>query len=284
MGSPQPGILYIVATPIGHLDDISHRAVETLKSCDWIACEDTRHSKKLCHHHGIDTPLKAYHQHNEQQASSHLIEQLLLGKHVALVSDAGTPLISDPGYVMVAKAHQAGITVSPIPGPSALITLLSVAGLDTQNFQFYGFPPSKSGQRLKALGQWLPSPSTTVIYESSHRIMGCLADLANVMGGDHKIAMGREMTKTFETIYHDTIDAIIERLQSQVVEQKGEFVIAIAGKAQQQAATLSQSAQSLATLLQPLLPPKQAAKVVATHHDCDKKAVYQFISTMTKDG
>ncbi len=227
--------------------------------------------------------MKAYHQHNEQQASDHLLNQLRLGKNVALVSDAGTPLISDPGYVMVEKAHQAGITVSPIPGPSAIIALLSVAGIDTHNFQFLGFLPSKAIQRLKVMSQFLPSPQTTVIYESSHRIMACLNDLSDLLGGDHTLAIGREMTKTFETIYHDTTSGIIDRLKTNEVEQKGEFVIAIAPQVQQQSVALDEKAQELAQLLQPLMPPKQAAKVVATHHNCDKKAVYQFISKLTKN-
>ncbi len=277
------GTLYVVATPIGNLDDICFRAIDTLKQCDIIACEDTRHSKRLCQHHNIDTTLTSYHQHNEQSAGRQIIEQLQSGACVALVSDAGTPLISDPGYVLVEKAHKAGIRVIPIPGPSAIITLLSVAGLDTSQFCFYGFLPNKSTQRHKALSKLHPNKQTTVLYESSHRILACLDDMADIWGGDHLIVVGRELTKTFETIYHSTIESVSTQLHDNPVEQKGEFVIAIDAVSEIQNTELSVEAQSLAVMLQPVLPPKQAAKIVAEHHCCEKKTIYQFILALTKD-
>ena len=271
------GILYIVATPIGNLNDISFRALETLNNCDLIACEDTRHSRRLCQHHDIRTPLQAYHQHNEQHAGQQLIEKLNQGQNIALVSDAGTPLISDPGYIVVQLAHQAGIQVSPIPGASALISLLSVAGLETNSIQFEGFLPNKSTQRLNILKQLLPCESTLVIYESSHRIMACLKDISAVMGGGHLIAVGRELTKTFETIYHDGVDKIISQLTDNPVQQKGEFVVAISASKPKTCETVPLVAQKLALTLMPLLPPKTVSKIVAAHHDCNKKQVYQFI-------
>ncbi|WP_154222384.1 16S rRNA (cytidine(1402)-2'-O)-methyltransferase [Marinicella rhabdoformis] len=272
-----PGILYIVATPIGNLNDISFRALETLNKCDLIACEDTRHTKRLCQHHDIRTPLQAYHQHNEHQAGQKLIDRLNCGEHIALVSDAGTPLISDPGYVVVQLAHQAGIQVSPIPGPSALISLLSVAGLDTSSIQFEGFLPNKSSQRLSALKQLLPCQSTLVIYESSHRILACLNDISNIAGSDHLMAMGRELTKTFETIYHGSIDQVLTQLTDNPVQQKGEFVIAISATKPTVNESVPLIAQKLALTLMPLLPPKIVSKIVGSHHDCNKKQVYQFI-------
>lgn len=272
-----PGILYIVATPIGNLNDISFRAIETLNNCDLIACEDTRHSKRLCQHHDIRTPLQAYHQHNEHHAGQQLIERLNQGQNIALVSDAGTPLISDPGYIVVQMAHQSGIKVSPIPGASALISLLSVAGLETNSIQFEGFLPNKSSQRMTALKQLLPCESTLVIYESSHRIMACLKDLSTVLGDGHLIAMGRELTKTFETIYHGTIEDILLQLTDSPVQQKGEFVLAISATKPTISESVPLIAQKLALTLLPLLPPKTVSKVVAAHHDCNKKQVYQFI-------
>ncbi len=271
------GVLYIVATPIGHLDDISLRALDTLKQCDVIACEDTRHSKRLCQHHDIRTPLLAYHQHNEHYAGSLLIDRLQQGENIALVSDAGTPLISDPGYVVVQMAHQTGIQVSPIPGPSALVSLLSVAGLDTSSIRFEGFLPNKSTQRLSSLKKLVPCESTLVIYESSHRIMACLEDLTAVLGGDHLIAMGRELTKTFETVYHGSVTEVLTRLSENPVQQKGEFVVAIAASKTIINDEVPAVAKKLALTLIPLLPPKTVAKVVAAHHDCNKKQVYQFI-------
>ena len=276
MGNPT-GTLYIVATPIGNLDDISLRALETLKNCDLIACEDTRHSKRLCQHHDIRTPLLAYHQHNEQQAGHQLIDKLQQGQNIAVVSDAGTPLISDPGYVVVQMAHQAEIQVSPIPGPSALITLLSAAGLDTSSIRFEGFLPNKSSQRLNTMKQLLPCESTLVIYESSHRIMACLKDIAEVMGDGHLIGVGRELTKTFETVYHGKVADILTQLEDFPVQQKGEFVVAIAASKPKVSEEVPLIAQQLALTLMPLLPPKTVSKVVASHHDCNKKQVYQFI-------
>lgn len=273
------GTLFIVATPIGHLDDISLRAIETLKNCDVIACEDTRHSKRLCHHHDIRTPLLAYHQHNERQAGKQILQRLQEGQNVALVSDAGTPLISDPGYVVVQMAHQAMVPVSPIPGPSALISLLSVAGIDTSSFRFEGFLPNKSSQRLNAFKKLLPSESTVVIYESSHRIIPCLTDIQTLLGADHLLAVGRELTKTFETIYHGPVDSIIQQFHEQPVQQKGEFVIAIAASKLEINDKLNAAAKKLTLALMPLLPPKVVSKLVAEHHDCHKKEVYQFILT-----
>lgn len=271
------GVLYVVATPIGNLDDMSLRAVETLRQVHLIACEDTRHSGHLLRHYEIENNTIAYHQHNEQQAGNKIIERLKSGQDVALVADAGTPLISDPGYVLVQKAHDCGIKVSPIPGCCALIGLLSVSGLDTKGFYFEGFLPSKSQQRQKRLQQLLPAVNTRVFYESSHRIMACLADLRDLLGAAHLICVGRELSKRYESIYHGSVGEVLSQLERDPKQQKGEFVVAVAKTELPKNQPLNSQAEQLCRQLQPLLPPKQVAKIVAEHHRCNKKEVYQYV-------
>lgn len=271
------GVLYVVATPIGNLDDLSTRAVETLRQVHLIACEDTRHSGYLLRHYGIENRTIAYHQHNEQQAGDKIIELLKSGQDIALVADAGTPLISDPGYVLVQKAHSCEVKVSPIPGCCALISLLSVSGLDTKGFYFEGFLPSKSQQRQKRLQQLLPAVSTSVFYESSHRIIACLVDLQNLLGEEHLICVGRELSKRYESVYHGSVDEVLSQLERDPKHQKGEFVIAVAKTELPKNQPLSSGAEELCQQLQPLLPPKQVAKVVAEHYRCNKKDAYQYI-------
>ena len=194
-----PGALYIVATPIGNLSDISDRARSTLAAVDLIAAEDTRHSAKLLHHFSIETPIISLHDFNEAERSRMLISKLSGGESIALISDAGTPLISDPGYLLVKQARHAGVTIVPIPGPCAAMTALSAAGLATDRFVFEGFPPSKSGARLTSFRKLCTETRTIIFYESSHRILPSLTDMLAIFG-DREAVIAREMTKRFETI------------------------------------------------------------------------------------
>lgn len=276
------GMLYVVATPIGNLKDITLRAIEVLQSCDLVACEDTRHSQRLFQAHGINTKTKSLHQHNENHDSEKIIAQILSGADVALVSDAGTPLISDPGFPLLQLAHEHDIQVVPIPGPSALIALLSVAALNTNPFVFHGFLPPKSQQRLHVYQNWLPLESTHVFYESSHRIVASVEQLIEVFGADTDIAMGREITKKFEQIFRGKATDLLQVLMNNPKNQKGEFVLAIQGVKQSSTEQLTNEQSTLATTLNQHLPPKVAAKIVADHFNINKKQVYQFILNQEK--
>ncbi|TDR20818.1 16S rRNA (cytidine(1402)-2'-O)-methyltransferase [Marinicella litoralis] len=271
------GTLFVVATPIGNLKDITLRAIETLKACQWVACEDTRHSQRLFQEYGIKTKTLALHQHNENHSSQQIISLLQNGENVALVSDAGTPLISDPGYPLVQLAHENNITVSPIPGPSALIALLSAAAINTQPFVFHGFLPPKKQQRLHFYQSLLPLNSTHVFYESSHRIADSIQQLAHVLGENTTLVMGRELTKRFEHIFRGTAAELVTLIENDPNQQKGEFVIALQGIKQANSDQLSLPQQKLAVELNQHLPPKVAAKLVAEHYDINKKQVYEFI-------
>ncbi|WP_223787055.1 16S rRNA (cytidine(1402)-2'-O)-methyltransferase [Marinicella meishanensis] len=271
------GTLFVVATPIGNLKDITLRAIEVLQACDWVACEDTRHSQRLFQAHGIDSKTLALHQHNENQQAQSIIDRLLQGHNVALVSDAGTPLISDPGFPLIQLAHEQQLSVVPIPGPSALIALLSVAGLNTNPFTFHGFLPAKSQQRIKALEAWLPLSGTHVFYESAHRIVACVDDLLAVFGATTPVAMGRELTKTFEQVFRGSLNELTDLIVADRNHQKGEFVLAIQGQKADTDEQLTPEQRQLASQLQQHLPPKTAAKVVADHYGINKKQVYQFM-------
>ena len=217
--------LYLVATPIGNLEDISLRAIEILKKVDLIACEDTRTTNRLLTHYGIKKKLISIHEHNEKQKTDFLINELLNGKSIAYASDAGTPAISDPGAFLVNQSLKLNIKVSPIPGPSSLVTAFSVSGIESTQFQFYGFLPNSASKAKKLLqkiyGQTLP----TIFFESPHRVLKTLLLVQNIFGALHKIFIARELTKIYETIYKDDVLSIIERLKSYPKEQKGEFVI-----------------------------------------------------------
>lgn len=271
------GTLFVVATPIGNLKDITLRAIEVLQSCDLVACEDTRHSQRLFQAHGIDSKTRALHQHNENQQAQAIVKLLEQGQNIALISDAGTPLISDPGFPLIQLAHEHGLPVVPIPGPSALIALLSVAGLNTNPFTFHGFLPAKTQQRHQALESWMPLTGTQVFYESAHRIVPCVADMVSVFGGETSVAMGRELTKTFEQVFRGTANQLATLIEQDKNHQKGEFVLAVQGQKQTNQTQLTAEQCQLATALQQHLPPKTAAKVVADHYGIQKKQVYQFI-------
>ena len=221
------GILFIVATPIGNLDDITFRAVEVLKSVDIVFAEDTRHSKKLLLHLDISKPIRAFHDHNEREKTKAIIGEIHSGKSIALISDAGTPLISDPGYFLVAQAKKECLRVVPIPGPSALITALSASGLASDSFTFLGFLPSKKTARVKLLKSLINRTETSIFYESPKRILATLTDMHRIFGDNREVCLAKELTKVFETIQTDSIPNLIKYLTADQNNQKGEFVILI---------------------------------------------------------
>jgi 16S rRNA (cytidine1402-2'-O)-methyltransferase len=229
VAEPKRGILYIVATPIGNLGDFSFRAVEVLKKADLIACEDTRHSRPLLDHYGIARPLAALHEHNEDAAASRLLERLLKGETVAIVSDAGTPLISDPGFPLVKLAREAGIPVTPIPGPCAFVAALSAAGLPADRLAFEGFLPRKSQARKTRLEALRDDPRTLIFYESSHRVLETLRDLRAVFPAERRLVIARELTKLYETFTATTVGGAETLLEQEPDKVRGEFVLLVEG-------------------------------------------------------
>ena len=271
------GVLYVVATPIGNLSDLTERAITVLTQVDLVACEDTRHTQKLLQHLGLRKVMLSVHDHNERDRIDQVAQHLSEGRSLALVSDAGTPLISDPGYPLVQLAHDNNLTVTPIPGPSALIALLSVPAINTQPFVFHGFLPPKKQQRMHFYHSLLPLQSTHVFYESSHRIADSIKQLKDVLGKNTLVVMGRELTKRFEHVFRGTADELSTLISEQPNQQKGEFVIALQGEKQVNTDQLTSSQQNLAIQLKQHLPPIVAAKVVADHFDINKKQEYPFI-------
>jgi 16S rRNA (cytidine1402-2'-O)-methyltransferase len=267
------GSLYVVATPIGNLSDISMRAREVLSQADLICAEDTRHTRQLLHALGLDRPLLALHDHNEVDRVQQVLTQLQAGKSIALVSDAGTPLISDPGYRIVRELRAAGIVVSPIPGPCAAIAALSVAGIASDRFGFEGFLPAKSSARRERLQKLAAETRTLVFYESAHRIEESLADMQIAFGAEREAVLARELTKLFETVLDGTIADIIEKVTSDANQRKGEFVIVIAGAAEDQNAELQEGKRLYAKLVE-YMKPSQAAKVAADLSGAPRKALY----------
>lgn len=275
--SIEAGHLYVVATPIGNLADMSPRAVEVLQSVDLIAAEDTRHSAPLLRHFGITTPTWALHDHNERKVSEAVIRRLEAGESIALISDAGTPLISDPGYHLARRAHLAGIKVVPIPGPSALIAALSAAGLPTDRFSFEGFLPAKQVARRKRLEMLAAESATVAFYESPHRILDSLEDMVAILGSGREAVMARELTKTFETIKSATLGELLEFVQSDANQQRGEFVLLVAGAPEREKDELDPEACRVATLLAEELHVKQAAALAAKITGAKKNALYKFL-------
>ncbi len=274
--SEKTGTLYIVATPIGNLDDITERAIKTLTEVDIVACEDTRHSGRLLANYGIKNRLMSFHQHNENESANNFIGLLLQGNNVALVSDAGTPLISDPGYPLVKKAHEKGIRIVPIVGASAIIALLCCSGLPTNEFHYYGFLAAKKQQRQQQLKIIAENISTSIIYESTHRILKCMQDMILILGENRQISIGRELTKTFETIKTGSVFEIKTFIESDSNQQKGEFVIAIAGNQIVQSEGITTDQKQLMGLLAKELPPKKAAKITAEFLNGKSKDIYNF--------
>lgn len=271
------GTLYIVATPIGNLEDMSPRAEKVLSSVATVAAEDTRHSGRLLQHLGLRKPMIALHEHNERDRVERVLEALQAGKDVALISDAGTPLISDPGYIVVREARALGIRVSPIPGPCALVTALSAAGLPTNRFLFAGFLPAKRSGRKSVLESLRREQATLVFYESPHRILDTLADMVEVLGGDRELVLGRELTKTFETFYSGAAESVLAELQSDPHGSRGEFVVVVRGAAADNRGQSDSGldVDKLLVLLLAELPVKKAAKIVAELTGGSKNELYQ---------
>jgi 16S rRNA (cytidine1402-2'-O)-methyltransferase len=271
----ESGTLFIVATPIGNLEDITHRALRILTEVDLIAAEDTRHSQRLLQHYDISTRLTSLHDHNESQRAKQLIEKLKLGENIALISDAGTPLISDPGYGLVSQCREAGVKVVPLPGPCAAIAALCAAGLATDRFKFEGFLPVKAVAKQQALQRLLTETSTSVFYESPRRVADTVRQIVAELGEDRQMVVAKELTKTFETFYSGNAQACLIWLEADVNHQRGEFVLMIAGEKQDQT-EVSADALNLLKLLMKELPLKKAAAVTAEQYNLKKNHLYQL--------
>ena len=268
--------LYVVATPIGNLEDISYRAVRILSEADVIAAEDTRHSRVLLSHYNITTSMLALHEHNESQLEDRILERLGRGEMVALISDAGTPLISDPGYRLVCAAREAGLPVYSIPGPSAVTAALSIAGLPPDRFAFEGFLPSKSTARKKKLAELRSETRTLVFFESSHRIKASIDDMIKVFGGQRLAAVCRELTKKFETVMRAPLTEIGIQLAEDKNQSRGEFVIVMGGYEGSESESLVNARKTAIALLE-YLPASQAARVAAKLHDVPRRKVYELL-------
>ena len=269
------GTLFIVATPIGNLDDITFRAVEILKNVDLVLAEDTRHSKKLLLHLDISKTIRAFHEHNEREKTKAIIGEIRSGKSIALISDAGTPLISDPGYFLVAQAKKEGLRVVPIPGPSALITALSASGLASDSFTFLGFLPSKQTARVKLLKSLVGRTETSIFYESPKRILATLTDMHSIYGDSREVCLAKELTKVFETIQTGSIPNLIDYLTIDQNHQKGEFVILISATDKIDIAEAETQLNSLLPILCAELGASKAAKLAAKITGIDKKQCYK---------
>lgn len=272
------GILYIIATPIGNLDDISLRAIETLKTVDLIAAEDTRHSKHLLQHFNIKTPMISLHDHNEAHRLTFIEEKLCGGLNVALISDAGTPLISDPGYKLVSYLRQKGYNFKTVPGPCALIAALSIAGLPTDKFTFEGFLPAKKLSRQHAIKALADETRTLIFYESPHRILDTVIDLKDELGETRQAALARELTKTYETVLVGTLKELEEQLLADSNQQRGEFVVLIEGKEEPKTGstkTLSIEQEKMLKTLLTHLSIKDAVKIAVELTGLPKNFLYE---------
>ena len=269
------GTLYIVATPIGNLADISQRAIEVLSSVDMIACEDTRHTKKLLSALAISNRTISLHDHNERQKQQYVAELLQQGKNIALVSDAGTPLISDPGFHLVRYCQQQGLKVSPIPGACAAISALSVAGLPTDRFTFEGFLPAKSSARQKVLTSLENETRTMVFYDAPRRAIDTVSDIVDTLGGDRRLVIARELTKTFETVYADSANNIMQWLSNDPNQLKGEMVVIVSG-AELTESTISAPVLATLKLLLAEMKPKRACAITAQIHGVNKSQLYEY--------
>jgi 16S rRNA (cytidine1402-2'-O)-methyltransferase len=275
------GLLYIVATPIGNLGDISERAIEILKQVDLIAAEDTRHSKTLLERFLIKTKICAYHDHNEEKVTPQLIQQMQGGESIALISDAGTPLINDPGYKLVVAAYDNNIQVVPIPGASAIITALSASGLPTNRFTYEGYLPAKSEARKKCLQELMSESRTMVFYEAPHRIVESIKVMKEIFGDDRRVTIARELTKQFEQIVRDKLSVINEKLESEAIKIKGEFVIIVEGA--QETTVSDAEVLRINQILSEKLPPKDAAGLTAKITGKKKNEVYQLALKSAED-
>lgn len=270
------GTLYVVATPIGNLGDMVPRAVEILQAVAVIAAEDTRHSSRLLAHFDIKTPAVAYHDHSDETRTDQLVARLLAGDNIALISDAGTPLVSDPGYRLVRKARERGIMVVPIPGACAMIAALSAAGLPSDRFAFEGFLPAKQVARCTQLETLAHDTRTLIFYEAPHRILETLQDMVSVFGVDREVVIAREITKTFETIKGDKVAALAEWVAADTNQQRGEIVLLVAGSPKADNIDINLEQQRIMRVLLDELPVKQAAAIGAKITGLKKNYLYQW--------
>ncbi|NOI81870.1 16S rRNA (cytidine(1402)-2'-O)-methyltransferase [Vibrio tubiashii] len=268
--------LYIVPTPIGNLGDITQRAIEVLSNVDLVAAEDTRHTGKLLSHFSIQTKTFALHDHNEQQKAQVLVDKLLAGHSIALVSDAGTPLISDPGYHLVTQCRQAGVKVVPLPGACAVITALSASGLPSDRFSFEGFLPAKSKGRKDKFLEIAKVERTCVFYESPHRILDSLDDMLEILGPDREVVLARELTKTFETIQGMPLGELVEWVKSDSNQQRGEMALLIHGYRASEDDSIPEEVKRTVTILTKELPLKKAAAMAAEIYNLKKNALYKW--------
>lgn len=284
VGQPLVPALYVVATPIGNLDDISLRAVKVLSAVDAIAAEDTRHSQRLLQHLGIVRPLISLHEHNEAERVRQLLDKIEAGQSIALISDAGTPLISDPGYVVVRALRSAGIRVVPVPGACAAIAALSVSGLPTDRFTFEGFLPAKAGARAEMLKRLVDEARTLVFYESPHRLVDMLEAVIAVMGDDREVVVARELTKAFETIYSGAAQSVLEQICEDSFGERGEFVVLVRGAPPRGDAVPTLDPQHLARMLVDAMPVKAAARVLAEVTGQSKNYWYEALLVLKDVG
>lgn len=268
--------LYIVSTPIGNLGDMTPRAIEVLRQVDVVAAEDTRHSKRLMNHFGIDTPLIPCHDHNERHQAEKIVQRMHTGQSVALISDAGTPLISDPGFYLVRSVREAGFRVVPVPGACAFVAALSVGGLPTNRFYFEGFLPARGAARRKRIDALSAFPDTWGVYESPHRILELMDDLVTVLGGERYISLAREITKTFETVLAGTVFEVQAILKSDSNQQRGEFVVLVEGYKEEEDSEIGPEIEKMLRRLMDDLPIKKAASVVADLTGLRKKDLYEL--------
>lgn len=269
------GTLHVVATPIGNLADLSARAIDVLRAVDAICAEDTRHSRQLLQQYAIARPLVALHEHNEEAIADRLVARMAAGDSLALISDAGTPLVSDPGFRLVRAARAAGIRVSPVPGACAAIAALSVAGIASDRFCFEGFLPAKAAARRERIDALAAEPRTLVFYESSHRIVESLRDLAAGFGADRHAVVGRELTKRFETVLDGALASLAERVEADPDQQRGEFVVIVAGASLDDEQQRLREGRRLYDKLVAHLPPSQAARLAAEISGASRKALYR---------
>jgi len=271
----EPGVLYVVATPIGNLGDISARAIQVLRQVDLIAAEDTRLSKHLLSHLGITTPLRSMHEHNEDAILAGMVDLLSVGQSIAVIADAGTPLISDPGFPLVRECRRRGIRVSPVPGPCAAIAALSASGLATNRFRFEGFPPRTAGARRQFFRDLATEQATLIFYESSHRILSSLNDMAAIFGSQRLAVLARELTKLHETFLAVELGELVAMVGRDSNQQKGEIVVLVAG-AEEHADEISAEAVRLLQILRDSVPLKQAVALAAQISGEKRNRLYEY--------
>jgi len=280
---PNAGTLYVVATPIGNLEDMTPRAIRILSEVDLIAAEDTRHSGKLLKHFGIEAKTEALHEHNERSQVPRLIDILQAGKSIAFITDAGTPLVSDPGFHLVRSARQAGLSVIPVPGACAAIAALSAAGLPSDRFVFEGFPPAKSAARRAVFEKLREEARTLIFYESPHRILESLKEMTEIFGPEREAVLARELTKQFETVRSGTLTELSEWVSRDPHQQLGEFVILIHGVPRAEREAVDEEAERVLRILLEELPVSQAAALAAKITGLKKNRLYEYALNLKGD-